>query len=75
MKSLKKSGFKQLLIRIFKKSAFYRLNLHFLPTIYRIFSGQKTRKNMLRCYCQENKKNTKPPYKNGGFFVQEESRK
>ncbi|EAC9467695.1 hypothetical protein B2M95_07315 [Listeria monocytogenes] len=64
--------FKLSLITIFEKTALYRLNSHFPPTIYRFFIGQKTRKIVVRCYCQENKKNTKPPYKNGGFFVQEE---
>ncbi|EAF3882234.1 hypothetical protein CV772_14820 [Listeria monocytogenes] len=52
MKFLKMLEFRLLSIRIFKKSAFYRIKLNFLLTFYRPFTGQKTRNSVVRCYCQ-----------------------
>ncbi|AAY53178.1 phage protein [Listeria monocytogenes FSL N1-017] len=56
MKFLKMSEFRLLSTRIFNKPAFYRIKLNFLLTFYRLFTGQKTRNSVVRCYCQENKK-------------------
>ncbi|EAF5045052.1 hypothetical protein FRG77_07950 [Listeria monocytogenes] len=56
MKFLEMSEFKLLSTRIFKKSAFYRIKLNFLLTFYWLFTRQKTRNSVVRCYCQENKK-------------------
>ncbi|EAC2288999.1 hypothetical protein FAL77_10110 [Listeria monocytogenes] len=56
MKFLKKLEFRLLSTRIFKKSALYRIKLNFLLTFYWLFTGQKTRNSVIRCYCQENKK-------------------